>query len=206
MSRVFLDTETTGLVPGQIGQLAMLKESDNGDIGAYNYFFAVDCVEDGAARVTGRNAEFYVMASGNTKFVQYADEIISILSGSTMIAHNVSFDEKFLSAEFWRAEKTFIPSSKFDTMEYFADICKIPKKYKSKRGVGEYKYPKLEEVVSFLNIDTDKIATYAKQLFETDSGEFHDARYDTVAMFVAFHVQKDILYGTTNWIEVFCKR
>lgn len=206
MSRVFLDTETTGLVPGQIGQLAMIKESDNGDLSAHNYFFEVECVEDGAAKVTGRNADFYASASGHTKFSQYADEIISVLSDNTLIAHNFSFDEKFLSAEFWRAEKTFIPSSKFDTMEYFTEICKIPKKYKSKRGIGEYKYPKLEEIVEFLGIDTTKIAAYAKQLFGTDSGDFHDARYDTTAMFVAFHIQKDVLSNSTAWIDVFCKR
>lgn len=39
MKKVFLDTETTDIAPGQIAQLSMIIEEDNGNIYAKNYFF-----------------------------------------------------------------------------------------------------------------------------------------------------------------------
>ena len=206
MSRIFLDTETTGLTPGQIGQLAIIKEQDTGEITTYNYFFDVNYVEDGAAKVTGRNKEWYHQASNGKKFEEYADEILNILNSGTLVAHNMQFDEKFMSAEFWRANKQFTPVSKFDTMVYFTDICKIPKKKygRSSSNGSEYKYPKLEELADFLKINREKVSKYALSLFNENSGDFHDARYDTAVMFVAFHVYKDMLENTNGWIKAFC--
>ena len=52
MSKViYLDTETSGFYPGQIGQLAMIKEENN-EIVAYNYYFDIDSIEDDAAKAT----------------------------------------------------------------------------------------------------------------------------------------------------------
>jgi len=194
MKRVFLDTETTGLSPGQIAQLSIIIDEDGKEPIGKNYFFEIDYITSGAQEVCGRGIEFYKQASGGKRFKDSMHEILADLDGATLIAHNLSFDENFISTELWRQQVIFKPADRFDTMLYFKDICKIVGKN------GRIKNPKLEELVNFFNINRDKITKYSEQLFDTDNtGGFHDARYDTTAMFVVFQVYKDILYNTESW-------
>lgn len=203
MRKVFLDTETSGLAPGQIGQLSLINEEDNGKISANNYFFKIDYITSKAEEICGRGLDFYKKASNGKVFADYSDEIYSILSDATLIAHNLKFDENFISTEFWRQNIVFKPAGRFDTMEYFRNICKIP----GGRGRNGYKNPKLEELVEYFNIDKDKVLAYSKELFNNNNDEnigFHDARYDTTSMFVAFHVYQDTLYNKEDWKKTFC--
>lgn len=202
MKRVFFDTETTGLHPGQIAQLAVIIEDDNNGISTKNYFFDIDYMTKGAEEVCGRCIEFYREASKGKKFINYKDEILELFSDATLIAHNLKFDENFLSMELWRQGITFTPKDRFDTMEFFRDICKLP----DKRSTSRYKNPKLEELVNYFNIDKNKVEKYSIQLFGnndlTNSG-FHDARYDTTAMYVVFQIHRDSLFGKNNWKREF---
>lgn len=203
MRKVFLDTETTGLAPGQIGQLSMIIEEDNGKVSAKNYFFKIDYITQGAEEVCGRGIEFYKEASCGKVFADYKDEIYSILDGATLIAHNLKFDENFISTEFWRQNIVFKPAGRFDTMEYFREICQLPG---GKRG-QKYKNPKLTELVDYFNVNEDKARKYSIALFgnedSTNTG-FHDARFDTTSMFIAFHIYQDTLYGKQDWANMFC--
>jgi DNA polymerase III alpha subunit (gram-positive type) len=200
MKKVFLDTETTGFQPGQIAQLSLIVEEDGHELIAKNYFFDIDYITQGAEDACGRGLDFYKEASKGLKFKDYKDEILELLSDATLIAHNLSFDENFISTEFWRENIVFKPFERFDTMKYFSDICKIPGKYGHK-----YKNPKLEELVNFFNINKEKIDKYTKMLFNTeDQNGFHDARYDTTSMFIAFQVYKDSLYNKSDWKQQFC--
>lgn len=204
MTRIFIDTETSGLVPGQIGQLAIITEEENGDIKANNYFFNMDYISDGAEKVTGRNLDFYREASAEKKFADYKDELFRELTRGILIAHNLPFDENFISTEFWRLNMTFRPADRFDTMEYFRDVCKLPNPKNRYKG---YKNPKLSELIEYYNIDQEKIELYTKKLFNIQSGTcFHDAMYDTTAMFVAFHVRQDELLRVNNWTSTFCNK
>lgn len=202
MKKVFLDTETTGLAPGQIAQLSLIIE-DNTEIRAKNYFFKIDYITSGAEQACGRGIDFYTKASDGKVFKDYKDEILNELEGATLIAHNLKFDENFISTEFWRQNIMFKPTSRFDTMQYFRDICKLPG-----GRYGKYKNPKLEELVDYFGINKETVKKYSEQLFgnddSTNSG-FHDARYDTTSMFVAFHIYQDAVNGVTNWRDMFCK-
>ena len=205
LDKVFFDTETTDLKPGQIGQLAYIKEKTTGEIEAGNYFFAVDNVSDGAAKVTGRDTEFYTQASCGIKFADKADEIYRVFDNSMLVAHNLPFDENFLSMEFWRVGKTLAltPDKRFDTMQYFTDVLKIPN-YRG--GKKKYKYPKLEELVSRLNINKEKVKLATSKVFSEYFKEnygFHDAMYDTMSMFIAFAVYRDMLNGTDYYKSAF---
>lgn len=200
MKKVFLDTETTGLSPGSIAQLAMIVDNNN-EITAKNYFFEVQGMTEGAMKACGRDETFYKQASGGQKFKDRADEIYNELTDSIIIGHNVKFDINFLSAEFWRENKLFKPAQTFDTMEYFTDICKIPYKYASKHG--KYKHPKLEELINFFRIKWNCVDEYTKQMFnlqDSDITGLHDAQYDTTAMFIAFQVYNEQMHNTqTGW-------
>lgn len=203
MKKVFLDTETTGFAPGQIGQLSMIIEEDNGEVSTKNYFFKIDYITSGAEEACGRGIDFYTEASGGKIFADYKDEIYNILSDATLIAHNLKFDENFISTEFWRQGVLFKPAGRFDTMEYFRDICQLP----GGRGGKKYKNPKLEELVDYFSINKDKVQKYSIALFGNDDSTntgFHDARYDTTSMFVAFHVYQDSLYNKSDWANMFC--
>ena len=41
MKKVFLDTETSGLAPGEIAQLSLIIEEETGEVRAKNYFFKI---------------------------------------------------------------------------------------------------------------------------------------------------------------------
>ena len=195
MKRVFLDTETTGFSPGQIAQISMIIDEDGKEVVAKNYFFTIDYITSGAEEVCGRGIEFYSEASKGRRFKDDMNEIFEILKDATLIAHNIKFDENFISTEFWRQNILFKPAGRFDTMEFFKNICKIPDKY------GKIKYPKLEELVNFYDINKDKVAKYSAELFGDKDYTigFHDARYDTTAMFVVFQIYKEQLSGANSW-------
>ena len=203
MKKVFLDTETTDIAPGQIAQLSMIIEEDNGNIYAKNYFFSIGFMSDEAKEVCGRGADFYRKESGGKVFADYKDEILDELKDSTLIAHNLKFDENFISTEFWRQDILFTPADRFDTMKYFRNIVKIP--YKQARE-GKYKNPKLAELVDSFSVNKTKIEAYSKNIFNCSDSSFgfHDARYDTAAMFVVFQIYRDSLYNRTSWKDTFC--
>ena len=59
----------------------------------------------------------------------------------------------------------------------------------------------------YFNINKDKVQKYSIALFGNDDSTntgFHDARYDTTSMFVAFHVYQDSLYNKSDWANMFC--
>lgn len=199
MKKVFLDTETTGLTPGQIAQIAYIIEDDSGNVKGKNFFFTVDHVDSGARAVTHRGEDEYKLLSKGLKFVDKANEIFQDLQDAWLIAHNEPFDEKFLFAEFWRLGLNFVPAARFDTMEYFKNICKIPRRGR----VAEYKNPKLTELVGTLSIDRDKIEKYCRVVFGDSAAYFHDAMFDTTAMFVAFQMYRETQYGGTAWKSTF---
>lgn len=179
MKSVFLDTETTGLRPGNIVQLTYIVEEDKQLVGFKNYFFKVEHVEPEAERVHGFSKEKLELLSEGFEFADLAEEIQEDFEGATLIAHNINFDKKFIEAEFSRIFQLDGSEKEFCTMKYFSKILKIP----ARNGAG-YKNPKLEEVVDFYCIDRNKILEKAKLLFGCSEISFHDARYDTVAMYM----------------------
>lgn len=202
MKKIFFDTETTGFAPGNIAQLSAIIEEEGKDLRAVNYFFDIDYISEGAEQACGRGLDFYKEASKGLRFKDYCTELIDLFSEATLIAHNEKFDENFLSTEFWRLGIIYKPLDRFCTMEYFKSIMKLP-------GKGSYKYknPKLEELVDFYNLDKEKIKAYSDNLFgSTDKFGFHDARYDTTSMFVAFQVYRESTLGHNDWIDTFGKR
>jgi DNA polymerase-3 subunit epsilon len=182
MKLLFFDTETTGIRPGSICQLSYIivdsSKKPQTTIGK-NFFFAVDYVEPDAERIHGFSAEKLYELSNGLYFEDLVEEFFEDFQNADfIIGHNVQFDIKFLKHELSGMGEAYEPKNVFCTMNYNRNICKILKPN------GEYKNPKLEELIKFLNIDKLKISQTADNLFQ-GSGNYHDARFDTAATYLS---------------------
>ena len=175
---IYFDTETTGLHPGQICQLSYVMQ-DKESVTAKNFFFTVDSVEYGAFMVHGFSVEKLRELSCGKRFLDYFDEIEKdFLSVDLIVSHNTAFDFSFMRTEYARIGKDFIIKNSFCTMKKATPICKLPRN----SGVG-YKYPKLNELCSFLGIKDNDISNELYKLFGAKAG-YHDARFDTTAVYL----------------------
>lgn len=174
-----LDTETTSLRPGQIAQLAYIVD-DGMRVYGENVYFAVDAVDPDSARVNGLSAALLGELSGGRKFADCADGFAAVFSSADVVAaHNVNFDLAFLVAEYARLGRTLPKQRAFDTMRHYTPICRLP------RASGDgYKYPRLGELTAYLGIADEEILARTRTLFGAECS-FHDARFDTTAVYLA---------------------
>jgi len=90
-----------------------------------------------------------------------------------LIAHNIDFDDKIVSAEFYRLglENSLENIKKIDTMKSSVDFCHIPNSY------GRYKWPNLDEL--------------HRCLFGVGFSDAHDAMVDVDACAKCFFELKN---------------
>ena len=178
--KVILDTETTGLYPGynQIAQLSyVILDESNDIVASKNYYFQVDRMDKDAESVHGLSVPLLRELSLGKTFEDNIDEIYhDINNADLIICHNANFDIGFIKSEFNRLDKEFTYNEKFCTMQYYTDILKIEHYY-------GYKWPKLEEVIDYLDIDEDRLTEATKSLFSIASSDisYHDSRLDVSA-------------------------
>lgn len=93
-----VDVETTGFRPGQarIVSIAALAVGDDGNVERSVASLLNPGVDPGPTHVHGLTAE---MLEGQPCFGDVVDEVIDVLRGRTLVAHNVGFDYSFLAAE-----------------------------------------------------------------------------------------------------------
>jgi len=104
MRRIVLDTETTGLEPGEghrIIELAGLELADRRATGRHFHRFlnperAIDLA---ATQVHGMTAEDL---ADKPKFADVAEEFLEFVAGAELLIHNAPFDVAFLNAELTR--------------------------------------------------------------------------------------------------------
>lgn len=175
---IYLDTETTGLYPGNICQLSYILQTKEG-VKAKNFFFTVDFVEFSAYAVHGFSVQKLKELSGDKRFDYFIDEIEQdFKNAKILIAHNSQFDSMFLRAEFENNNREFDFFNLFCSMKNSIEFCKLT------RSRGGYKYPKLSELCEKLEIDDMDIRIASKKLYGESFG-FHDARFDTTALYLA---------------------
>ena len=177
MKKIYLDTETTGLSPGQITQISYIIEEGQAIIKRVNQYFKVESIDDGAARATGLSVEKLNFLSEGTRFEHRAHEIYTDLSDGVLVAHNAAFDTSFLQAEFQRVGLMYIPKKVLCTMKHMTDIMKIPKA----RGAG-FKYPKLEEIMRYTGVTHNQVLGLARTIFGNYAMQEHDSRFDASAL------------------------
>jgi DNA polymerase III epsilon subunit-like protein len=116
-------------------------------------------------------------------FKNIAGEVVDDLKNGIFIAHNAKFDINFLKTEIERAGYAFEIGGQFCTMKYFENIIKLKGKY------GKYKWPKLEETMQFLNINTESkgFNEGLQRLYGDDVIGFHDARFDVAGLITVYY-------------------
>lgn len=178
---LYLDTETTGLYPGQVCQLSYIMQTKD-CVQAKNFFFTVDFVEYGAFSVHGFSVDKLRVLSNGKVFGDHVDEIEKdFINADLVVAHNFSFDYMFLSTEFQRLYKSLPVKESFCSMKAMTPVCKIL------RSNGKaYKYPKLAELCQFLNISDREIFKESEKLFGQGAG-YHDSRFDTTAVYLCMN-------------------
>lgn len=93
-----VDVETSGFRPGQarVVSVAALALSDDGNVENSLYSLLNPGVDPGPTHVHGLTAE---MLAGQPTFGDVAADLVELLRGRTLVAHNVGFDYSFLAAE-----------------------------------------------------------------------------------------------------------
>ena len=188
MSYIFFDTETTGLDDDdRIIQLSyIITDKKLNILGARNYFFDVDEISVGATAIHGIDKEKIVKLSGGKRFEDYAKDVLWDFQNANVICHNASFDTKFFRREFAHLGKKLVLNKIFCTMENYTDIICIPHNYFG------MKWPKLEEVVEFLELDMETLKSKATDVFKEDAVAFHDARLD---VYTTYEIYKRLKYN-----------
>jgi DNA polymerase-3 subunit epsilon len=93
-----VDVETSGFRPGQarIVSVAALAVGDDGNVERSVSSLLNPGVDPGPTHVHGLTAE---MLAGQPSFADLAPDLVEVLRGRTLVAHNVGFDYSFLAAE-----------------------------------------------------------------------------------------------------------
>jgi DNA polymerase-3 subunit epsilon len=93
-----VDVETSGFRPGQarVVSVAALALGDDGNVEQSLYSLLNPGVDPGPTHVHGLTTE---MLQGQPTFGDIVGELVELLTGRTLVAHNVGFDYSFLAAE-----------------------------------------------------------------------------------------------------------
>ncbi|HEX3430147.1 MAG TPA: DNA polymerase III subunit epsilon [Rhizomicrobium sp.] len=120
MREIVVDTETTGLDPGdghrviEIGCVELLDHVPTG-LSLQRYLNPEREVPAEALRIHGINDRFL---SSMPLFSAIADELLDFFGDAPLVMHNASFDLKFINAELLRVARPLIPVGRtIDTIE-----------------------------------------------------------------------------------------
>ncbi|MDT5161960.1 MAG: polymerase subunit epsilon [Mycobacterium sp.] len=93
-----VDVETSGFRPGQarVVSVAALALGDDGNVEQSLYSLLNPGVDPGPTHVHGLTSE---MLQGQPTFGDVVGDLVEVLKGRTLVAHNVGFDYSFLAAE-----------------------------------------------------------------------------------------------------------
>ena len=156
---LFFDTETTGMPKNwkaplsqldnwpRMVQIAWMTCDANGNqLQEHDYIIYPEGyrIPIASTRVHGISTERARNEGVDLKMVM--EKFATALSTTKIVvAHNISFDEKIVGAEFLRKEVThdFFEKKQFCTMKNTTDITKLPGKY-------GYKWASLDELYSYL--------------------------------------------------------
>lgn len=184
----FFDTETTGLPknwnapvhdlnnwPRMIQVGYIIYDNDGNHIETKEYIIRPEgfIIPKESSNIHGITTERALAEGVELAFV-LKEMFEKIRASNTLVAHNMSFDEKILGAEFLRFQIPNIveSKSKICTMKSSVNYCAIINQY------GKFKWPKLEEL--------------HKKLFNRNFDNAHNALADIQATADCFWKLKEL--------------
>jgi DNA polymerase-3 subunit epsilon len=184
---LFFDTETTGLPKSykapasdtnnwpRLVQLSWAWFDEFGNAwDRYDYIIKPDgfIVPEEATKIH-RISHEQALAEGKDLLPVLKEFADHISRAKAVIGHNIEFDDKIISAEFYRAQMPSVmdDAHKICTMKSTANICRI------NNGRGGYKWPNLSEL--------------HRHLFGQDFEEAHNAMVDVLACARCFYEIKN---------------
>lgn len=192
MNIVILDLETTGdnCYVDEICQLSyIILDKNLNIIKSKNLFFKVDYVHFKSNKKKLQIDELRVL-SNNKTFKDNYDEIFKDLNNNIIVCHNTKHDIDFIRSEFTRINNSVkFTYEEFCTMKYYKEILKL------KGNRSTYKYPKLTEIMPYLNIRRSDIIENVKEIYDINNEcvDFHDSRFDVVATYLIVIKTEDII-------------
>ena len=184
--KLILDTETTGLNRYRNDEAVQIayflfdeKKFEVVDVDSF-YLYTNLSIGKSCSDVTGITKEFlskHVFADYRDKLRKVAD----YMSKYQVVGHNISFDIQIMNNTFKANRIDFWMNDAYtiDTMILFMNIVKSTNK------LGKIKYPRLEEVVNY--IDKNEVVS-ADEKFKKSFGDsrYHDALYDSFCTLLAY--------------------
>ena len=192
MREIVLDTETTGLDPGQghrlveLGCIELLNRIPTG-LTFHAYLNPERDVPAEAFAIHGLSTEFL---KEHKRFIEIADEFLAFIGDAPLVIHNAGFDHAFLCAELKRAERMLIARERLvDTLllarrkhpagpNRLDDLCArygIDNSRRTKHGA-------LLDAEILGEVYVELIGTRQAQLGLSESGERPACRADGVMM------------------------
>lgn len=113
-----LDTETTGLKPTEerIIEIGAVKFDKNGELGRFSTLVNPRIlIPHFCQELTGITNK---MVFGQKEFKEIADDLLSFLDESIIIAHNAQFDLRFVNAELERINHDSLLNKAIDTLRF----------------------------------------------------------------------------------------
>ncbi len=184
---LFFDTETTGLPKNykaaasdsknwpRMVQLAWITADVGGNvIDTQNFIIKPDgyTIPAEVSKIHGITTEIAINQGHDLSLVlkQFSE---SVTKAQCIVAHNISFDEKIVGAEFFRMKMldVLVGKPQICTMKSSTDYCKIPGPYGNK-------WPNLAEL--------------HKKLFKTSFSDAHNALADVSATVKCFFELKKL--------------
>lgn len=181
MKTIILDTESNGMKPEQVCQLAYIVVNC-GAVYARNFYFVVDTMNDYALKKHHLSkCRLHTLSNGRS-FDERITEFWSDLATADIIAgHNISADVRMLEVELKRLNLELPKAKLFCTMKHYQTAMHL-------RGrTGQRKPPRLEELCRYFHVDELRVEKATKQLFGIRNAVAHDARYDATATYLCIY-------------------
>ena len=175
-----IDIETTGQSAkyGKITEIAIFVHNGNEIVDSFTSLVNPECqIPYFITKLTGINNE---MVADAPKFYEIAKKVIEITEGTTFVAHNVSFDYRFIQQEYLRLgydykrktmctvklSRKYLPSHQSYSLGNLCNDLNIKIDGRHRAGGDAYATVKLFELILQKHINyTEKEGVVQKKLF-----------------------------------------
>ena len=128
---IALDSETTGLVPGQdriIEIAAVVFDPATGQPTGESFHRDLDPEQEIPAEAVAIHGKTWDMLKGNPRFSDIALELVDFVKDANVVIHNANFDLRHLQAEFEKLNRPSLQSvvaEVTDTLKLARKFCKV---------------------------------------------------------------------------------